>query len=835
MKKTQSILAFLLLFSTASLSQFVDTDFNPPIAGVPEVYAHEVQYDGKILLSGNFVVFENQPVGSIIRVNEDGTLDEGFEITEDIGNTIIDRIEEISEDYILVCSRNQGGSWVLNNDGSLKTNLDEVLKADSDYVYTLGAFVLDENSLFVRKEGNKREFIKVDLKGNIDNRFQRTFLPNQDRPLDIAIQNDGKIIVVGYHSPIANDTQYGLIRRFNKDGSEDGSFITGTGSGKNEISDVEIDNFGRIYLAGNFNSFNETSVQYNVLRLLSNGNIDHSFSLEETDQYGKINVKGVEILPDGFAIVIGVSDLVQAQLVLKIDEAGNVVDSFESTKFWPKNSPAKISTRGNNILVTGGFHRANNQDKYGMVRINEGGSLNKGFDLEIGAMAYINSTVLQMDGKVLIGGEFSTLSNIAQLPLLALRSISDMDVLKVKNIARLNPDGSIDDFFSPFQHVDRIESMVELGNGQYLVSGVFRSINKEGLIRLNHDGSIDETFEVTYFGQESIAKMSSGNQVIVGGGFNSVNGKLVSALAKIDLDGNVVETFNTNNLLPENYTVQAIDSLHDGSILVGGFYGPTLTAFLWKLDKNASEIEFKLKELPYYSVNNFKVLEDRILVSGATNNPPCPVFQIDFDGNSIDQTSFSLTSPDPLIFDFQPLEHEEWLIGGRFDQINGVNHNSLVKVGSKGKVKNNYTINLHGYRSFVKDISLINSDSVYISGHFKGINNLYANGIFKLSIYGSPNSNTSAPSILALEGKEDLNQVKVYPMPCTNYINLKYSEALSKNEVHIHDLSGKTVFTGQFDSFSGNTTINTSKFQRGIYFLTLRHGGQSFTRKIIKN
>lgn len=835
MKKTRSILAFFLLTSTVSLSQYVDTDFNPPIAGVPEVYAHEVQSNGKILLSGNFVVFENQPVGSVIRVNEDGTLDEGFEITGDIGNTIIDHIEQISEDYILVCSRNQGGSWVLNSDGSLKTNLDKALRTASDYVYTLGAFVLDENSLFVRIDGDKKEFIKVDLNGKIDDGFQKTFLPNQDRPSDIAIQNDGKILVAGYHRPIVNDTQYGLIRRFNTNGSEDGSFNIGTGAGKNEISDVEIDNAGRIYLTGNFNSLNDRSVQHNVIRLLSNGNIDHSFSLEETEQYGKINVKGIEILSDGSAIVIGVSNHAQSQLVLKIDEDGNMLDSFQTTKLLPKHTPARISTHNNNILVTGGFHLANNQDKYGIVRINESGSLSKEFDIKIGSMAYINSTVLQKDGKLLIGGEFSTLSNIAQLPKFALRSISNMDVLKVKNIARLNPNGSIDDFFSPFQHVDRIESIVELKNGQYLVSGVFRSINKEGLIKLNHDGSIDETFNITYFGQESAVKMSSDNQIIVGGGFNSVNGKLVSALAKVDLEGNVVETFNTNNLLPENYNVQAIDSLPDGSLLVGGFYGPTLTGFLWKLDKNASEIKFKLKAVPYYSINNFKVQKDRILVSGSTYNPPCPVLQIDFEGNIIDQTSFSLTYPDPIIFDIQPLDYDELLIGGRFDKINDTNLNSLGKVTSKGKVKSKYIVNIDGYRSFVKDITLINSDSAYISGHFKGVNSLNANGIFKLSLYGSPNSNTPPPTVLDIGDKVPLDQVNIYPIPCTDYINLDFSEALKKNEIYIRDLSGKTVYKQEFDGVHSNSTINTSQFRKGIYFLTLRNDDQSFTKKIIKN
>jgi len=170
-----------LLLAQLSFAQYVDTNFNPAIARVPEVYAHEVHSDGKIVLSGNFITFENQSVGSVIRVNEDGTLDESFTISDDIGNTIIDRIEEISADYILVSSRNQGGSWVLNSDGSLKTDIDEALKAGNDYAYTLGAFVLDEKSLLVRKDGNKKEFIKVDFDGIIDTEFNRTFL-NKSRP-----------------------------------------------------------------------------------------------------------------------------------------------------------------------------------------------------------------------------------------------------------------------------------------------------------------------------------------------------------------------------------------------------------------------------------------------------------------------------------------------------------------------------------------------------------------------------------------------------------------------------------------------------------------------------
>ena len=88
----------------------------------------------------------------------------------------------------------------------------------------------------------------------------------------------------------------------------------------------------------------------------------------------------------------------------------------------------------------------------------------------------------QDDGKVLIGGTFTTVNGTAR-----------------NGIARLNADGSLDTSFDPGTGADNfVQALAQQADGKVLIGGSFNDINgtaRNGIARLNADGSLDTGFD----------------------------------------------------------------------------------------------------------------------------------------------------------------------------------------------------------------------------------------------------------------------------------------------------------------------------------------------------
>ena len=87
----------------------------------------------------------------------------------------------------------------------------------------------------------------------------------------------------------------------------------------------------------------------------------------------------------------------------------------------------------------------------------------------------------QTDGKILVGGNFTSFDGVA-----------------INRIARLNTDGSVDAGFNPGSGADgEIRDILALPDGGILVAGAFTTYDgaaRNGLVRLLPDGSRDPAF-----------------------------------------------------------------------------------------------------------------------------------------------------------------------------------------------------------------------------------------------------------------------------------------------------------------------------------------------------
>jgi uncharacterized delta-60 repeat protein len=185
-----------------------------------------------------------------------------------------------------------------------------------------------------------------------------------------------------------------------------------------------------------------------------------------------------------------------------------------------------------------------------------------GFDPN--ANGTIRAVVVQPDGKILIGGDFTSLSPNGGVAVTRNR------------IARLNPDGTLDAAFNPNANGSVFAIAVQ-PDGQILAGGQFNGASSIGgqlrnrIARLDATTGLADSFNpnannIVY----SIALQADG-KILVGGTFsgaNSIGGATRNRIARLDATTGLADSFNPN----ASSFVFAIAVQADGKILVGGLF-----------------------------------------------------------------------------------------------------------------------------------------------------------------------------------------------------------------------------------------------------------------------
>src|SRR5436190_566336 len=192
-----------------------------------------------------------------------------------------------------------------------------------------------------------------------------------------------------------------------------------------------------------------------------------------------------------------------------------------------------------------------------------------GFDPN--ANGLVRVAVVQPDGKILIGGDFTTLAPNGRPPV-------------TRNyIARVNVDGTLDPTFNPSAN-SSIKAIALLPDGKIILGGDFSAFSPNGgassnrtyVARLNADGTIDATFDSHPNGPVHAVTVQADGGIVIGGEFTGFfnGGPLVTRnrIARVNADGTLDPIFNPN----ANSTVDALVGQTDGRIIVGGRF-TTLT------------------------------------------------------------------------------------------------------------------------------------------------------------------------------------------------------------------------------------------------------------------
>jgi uncharacterized delta-60 repeat protein len=154
-----------------------------------------------------------------------------------------------------------------------------------------------------------------------------------------------------------------------------------------------------------------------------------------------------------------------ANTVAMAQQPGSVDVSFDAGTGTNEEIRTALVQSDGKILIAGSFSEYKGTQRNRIARLLEDGTLDPSFDPGLGtegAENFIIVIVLQQDGKILIGGSFTSYGGHPR-----------------NHIARLNTDGTLDEDFNPGAVASaNVQAIVVQPDGRILIGGTFTNLQK---------------------------------------------------------------------------------------------------------------------------------------------------------------------------------------------------------------------------------------------------------------------------------------------------------------------------------------------------------------------
>ena len=321
-----------------------------------------------------------------------------------------------------------------------------------------------------------------------------------------------------------------------------------------------------------------------------------------------------------------------------------------------------------------------------IVRINGDATIDNTFNIGTGFNSLVTEVVLLSDGKILIGGSFSSYNGTL-----------------ANKIIRLNSDGTVDETFDSGTGFDEVVWTISVqSDGKILVGGFFSQYNGVSynrLIRLNSDGSIDNSFTIgTGFNNTifDIQQQSDGKKLIFGG-FTIFNGVSHNSLVRLNNDGSIDNTFNTEVNFNGETNTGLID---DGKIVVLGDF------------------------FEYSGQTHGNIA--RLNTDGSIDN----TFNSDSGFSRISGLSYALSISNYL---------GKYYITGDFNTYDGNSSNGLIRLNNDGTIDDTFNVGTGlVFESSTDNLGLVLSNGIHVVyGTFTEYNGYVVNDIAFLNPFGT--------------------------------------------------------------------------------------------------
>jgi uncharacterized delta-60 repeat protein len=348
------------------------------------------------------------------------------------------------------------------------------------------------------------------------------FDPNpNDLVRSIAVQADGKILAGGLFTSIGGQPRNHIARLDATTGLAD-SFDP---NANDVVRSIAVQADGKILAGGDFTMLSPnggaTVTRNRIARLETDGRLDQTLNLSTVGSYvtaTAVQADGKILVGGEFSTVLGVT----RNNIARLNTDGTLDIAFNPNADFAVHSIA-LQADGK-ILAGGFFFTIGGQTRNHIARLDPITGLADLFDPNANSTVY--ALAVQSDGKILAAGDFTSIGGQTR-----------------NHIARLNPDGTLDNAFNPNAN-DRIYSITVQTDGKILASGLFTTLSPNGgppvtrnhIARLNPDGTLDNAFDPNANGNVHSFAVQTDGKIVAGGMFSSVGGQTRSLFARLTND-----------------------------------------------------------------------------------------------------------------------------------------------------------------------------------------------------------------------------------------------------------------------------------------------------------
>jgi uncharacterized delta-60 repeat protein len=519
------------------------------------VNAIAVQADGKILVGGAFTSIGGQTRAGIARLDADktatadpGAVDLSFHPDP---NNIVNAIAVQADSKILV------GGVFTHIGGATRNRIARLNATDgaadsfdpnaSNFVNAIavqqdGKILVGGSFATLSPDGGaavtRNGIARLEIDGRLDQTLQTLIpFPNTAIQVDaIAVQTDDKILIGGVFNSISGMTRF-EIARLNTDGTLDTAFdahLTG-----NQVNTIAVQGDGNILVGGSFTSIGgqprNDIARLDATTLLAdsfNPNVNPSFQVDAIalDAHSNILVGGDFFGPNS----IGGAT---RNCIARLEPMFGAADNFDPNANFRGNPGFDVVSiaveTGGRILAGGAFDRIGGATRSCIARLDPNTGLADSFNPNValpntnGFVPSVSAIAVQMDGRILIGGRFTSVLGMLR-----------------NNLVRLNKDGTLDAQFNPEiaftpSSLDGIDSIAVQADHKILVGGRFTNIGgaiRHNIARLDGTTGMADSFDPNADDAVASIALQADGKILAGGVFNTIGGQSRGRFARLSND-----------------------------------------------------------------------------------------------------------------------------------------------------------------------------------------------------------------------------------------------------------------------------------------------------------
>lgn len=370
------------------------------------------------------------------------------------------------------------------------------------------------------------------------------------------------------------------------------------------------------------------------------------------------------------------------------------------------------------VIICGMFDMYGAHSRPGIARINADGTIDTTFNPGTGIgndLSFVRDVAVQSDGKIIIAGNFNSYNDYP-----------------VPQIARLNPDGSLDTTFNTGFVTGDFTSLCIQPDGKILAGGYFSSINgapHNRIVRFNANGSVDVTFATGagFIGDVHDVKLLSDGSIIVAGWFTSYKGINCKNLIKLTTTGTIATGFS--GTFAGDGTILCVAISADDKIFIGGtvpitpgdpFTGVASVSSTGQVNYFSSEGEIG-------TIRDMVVHSGKLLVVGSK------IATFNFDGsnyNPLHSELFSSNYPETI----ELFPDNSLFIGGSIVYYKSYALDFVMKFNPDLTRNLNFGAGTGmGANNDVRNMHKLSDGKIIITGNFDKYNDVFRNRIARIT------------------------------------------------------------------------------------------------------